>query len=57
MKNIYYDSETGYICGILPYYGSITTEMLIRPDLPVHQNYFAFIQNAVGKRFQCSKIK
>ncbi|XP_020296777.1 piggyBac transposable element-derived protein 4-like [Pseudomyrmex gracilis] len=29
------DSKTGYICGILPYYGSLTTEKLIRPDLPV----------------------
>ncbi|CAK9816388.1 PiggyBac transposable element-derived protein 4 [Anthophora quadrimaculata] len=29
------DSNTGFICGILPYYGSLTTETLIRPDLPV----------------------
>ncbi|XP_017763339.1 PREDICTED: uncharacterized protein LOC108553081 [Eufriesea mexicana] len=29
------DSGTGYICGILPYYGSLTTQILIRPDLPV----------------------
>ncbi|CAK9804154.1 PiggyBac transposable element-derived protein 4 [Anthophora plagiata] len=29
------DSGTGYICGILPYYGSLTTQSLIRPDLPV----------------------
>ncbi|XP_035737648.1 piggyBac transposable element-derived protein 4-like isoform X2 [Vespa mandarinia] len=29
------DSNTGYICGILPYYGSFTTEKLIRPDLPI----------------------
>lgn len=29
------DSSTGYICGILPYYGSLTTDKLIRPDLPV----------------------
>lgn len=29
------DSGTDYICGILPYYGSLTTEKLIRPDLPV----------------------
>ena len=29
------DSGTGYICGILPYYGSLTTQTLIRPDLPV----------------------
>ncbi|XP_076167209.1 uncharacterized protein LOC143146631 [Ptiloglossa arizonensis] len=29
------DSNTGYICGILPYYGSLTTEKLIRPDLPI----------------------
>ncbi|CAD1469309.1 unnamed protein product, partial [Heterotrigona itama] len=29
------DSNTGYICGILPYYGSLTTQTLIRPDLPV----------------------
>ncbi|CAL7939067.1 unnamed protein product [Xylocopa violacea] len=29
------DSNTGYVCGILPYYGSLTTERLVRPDLPV----------------------
>ncbi|XP_033326115.2 piggyBac transposable element-derived protein 4 [Megalopta genalis] len=29
------DSNTGYICCILPYYGSLTTELLARPDLPV----------------------
>ncbi|CAK9809611.1 PiggyBac transposable element-derived protein 4 [Anthophora plagiata] len=29
------DANTGYICGILPYYGSFTTEKLIRPDLPI----------------------
>lgn len=29
------DSETGYIYSILPYYGSITSESLIRSDLPV----------------------
>ncbi|XP_058792504.1 piggyBac transposable element-derived protein 4-like [Phymastichus coffea] len=29
------DSTTGYICGILPYYGSLTTDSLIRHDLPV----------------------
>ncbi|XP_043486379.1 uncharacterized protein LOC122513913 [Polistes fuscatus] len=29
------DSVTGYICGILAYYGSLTTQTLIRPDLPV----------------------
>lgn len=29
------DSNTGYVCGILPYYGALTTEKLIRPDLPV----------------------
>nr|XP_027198261.1 piggyBac transposable element-derived protein 4-like [Dermatophagoides pteronyssinus] len=29
------DSNTGYICQILPYYGSLTTQTLIRPDLPV----------------------
>ena len=30
------DSNTGYICAILPSsYGSLTTEKLIRPDLPV----------------------
>lgn len=29
------DSETGYIYTILPYYGSITSGNLIRPDLPV----------------------
>ncbi|XP_025159105.1 piggyBac transposable element-derived protein 4 [Harpegnathos saltator] len=29
------DSGTGYVCGILPYYGSLTTQTLIRPDLPV----------------------
>ncbi|XP_043498380.1 piggyBac transposable element-derived protein 1-like [Polistes fuscatus] len=29
------DSTTGYICGILPYYGSLTTDSLIRRDLPV----------------------
>ena len=30
------DSNTGYICGIIPYYGTFTTEnlQLIRPDLP-----------------------
>lgn len=28
------DSKTGYICCILPYYGSLT-ELLVRPDLPV----------------------
>lgn len=28
-------SKTGYICCILPYYGSLTTELLVRPDLPV----------------------
>ncbi|XP_015187591.1 PREDICTED: piggyBac transposable element-derived protein 4-like [Polistes dominula] len=35
--NIYIltDSGTGYICEILPYYGSLTTQLLIRPDLPV----------------------
>ncbi|XP_043487956.1 piggyBac transposable element-derived protein 4 [Polistes fuscatus] len=29
------DSKTGYICCILPFYGSLTTELLVRPDLPV----------------------
>ncbi|KAL6417866.1 hypothetical protein ACFW04_012481 [Cataglyphis niger] len=29
------DSKTGYICCILPYYGSLTTEFLVRPDLSV----------------------
>ncbi|XP_043493636.1 piggyBac transposable element-derived protein 1-like [Polistes fuscatus] len=29
------NSTTGYICGILPYYGSLTTDSLIRRDLPV----------------------
>ncbi|CAK9810345.1 PiggyBac transposable element-derived protein 4 [Anthophora quadrimaculata] len=29
------DSNTGYICGILPCYGALTTKQLIRPDLPV----------------------
>ena len=29
------DSETGYIYSILPYYGSITSENIIRSDLPV----------------------
>ncbi|CAD1475348.1 unnamed protein product, partial [Heterotrigona itama] len=28
------DSNTGYVCCILPY-GSLTTELLVRPDLPV----------------------
>lgn len=28
------DSETAYIYNILPYYGSITSENLVRPDLP-----------------------
>nr|XP_012150918.1 PREDICTED: piggyBac transposable element-derived protein 4-like [Megachile rotundata] len=29
------DSHTGYIYAMLPYYGSVTTDILIRPDLPV----------------------
>lgn len=29
------DSNTGYICCILPYYGTLSTELLVRPDLPV----------------------
>ena len=29
------DSHTGYIYAMLPYYGSVSTEILIRPDLPV----------------------
>nr|KAF7392485.1 hypothetical protein H0235_017484 [Vespula pensylvanica] len=29
------DSNTGYICGILPYYGSLTIEQLVGPDVPV----------------------
>lgn len=29
------DSNTGYICGIFSYYGSFTTEKLIKPDLPI----------------------
>ncbi|KAL2735613.1 piggyBac transposable element-derived protein 4-like [Vespula squamosa] len=29
------DSNTGHICGILAYYGSLTIEQLVRPDLPV----------------------
>ncbi|KAL2731760.1 piggyBac transposable element-derived protein 4-like [Vespula squamosa] len=29
------DFNTGYICGILPYYGSLTTEKLLRPNLLV----------------------
>ncbi|CAK9816518.1 PiggyBac transposable element-derived protein 4 [Anthophora quadrimaculata] len=29
------DSKTDYIYCILPYYGSLTTELLVRPDLPV----------------------
>lgn len=29
------DSNTGYICCILPYYVSLTTELLVKPDLPV----------------------
>lgn len=33
------DSETGYEYSILPYYGSITSENLPRPDLLVSQNY------------------
>lgn len=34
-SNTLADSNTGYICGILPYYGSLTTQTLMRPDLPV----------------------
>ncbi|XP_053975370.1 piggyBac transposable element-derived protein 4-like [Hylaeus volcanicus] len=30
------DSQTGYVYGILPYYGSITLENLIRPDLSIN---------------------
>lgn len=29
------DARTGYIYAMLPYYGSVSTECLIRPDLPV----------------------
>ncbi|XP_017791899.1 PREDICTED: LOW QUALITY PROTEIN: piggyBac transposable element-derived protein 4-like [Habropoda laboriosa] len=29
------DSNTGYVYSVLPHYGSITSENLIRPDLPV----------------------
>ncbi|KAL2737606.1 piggyBac transposable element-derived protein 4-like [Vespula squamosa] len=29
------DSNTSYICCILPYYGSLTTELLVKLDLPV----------------------
>lgn len=29
------DASNGYVYSILPYYGSITTEILIRPELPV----------------------
>lgn len=29
------DANTGYVQAILPYYGSLTTETLVRPDLPV----------------------
>ncbi|TBU10732.1 transposase IS4, partial [Hamiltosporidium tvaerminnensis] len=29
------DANTGYVYSILPYYGSLTSEDLIRPDLPV----------------------
>ncbi|KAF7380312.1 hypothetical protein HZH66_014667 [Vespula vulgaris] len=29
------DSNTGYICGILPYYGSLTIQQLVGPDVPV----------------------
>nr|XP_033322368.1 piggyBac transposable element-derived protein 1-like [Megalopta genalis] len=29
------DANTGYVQAILPYYGSLTTENLVRPDLPV----------------------
>ncbi|CAD1468351.1 unnamed protein product [Heterotrigona itama] len=32
------DARTGYIYAMLPYYGSVSTESLIRPDLPVKQN-------------------
>ena len=28
------DSKTGYVCGFVPYFGSPTTDALIRPDLP-----------------------
>ncbi|XP_071054999.1 piggyBac transposable element-derived protein 4-like [Onthophagus taurus] len=29
------DANTGYVYSILPYYGSLTSEDLVRPDLPV----------------------
>ncbi|KAL2723600.1 piggyBac transposable element-derived protein 4-like [Vespula maculifrons] len=29
------DSNTDYICGILPYYGSLTIQQLVGPDVPV----------------------
>ncbi|CAK9827592.1 PiggyBac transposable element-derived protein 4 [Anthophora retusa] len=29
------DAHTGYTYAMLPYYGSVTTDILIRPDLPV----------------------
>lgn len=29
------DPRTGYIYAMLPYYGSVSTDTLIRPDLPV----------------------
>lgn len=41
------DSNTGYVCGILPYYGSLTTQTLMRPDLPVSTRISLHLYNAV----------
>jgi hypothetical protein len=40
------DSNTGYIYGILPYYGAFTTEQLVKSDLPVSTRIA--LQNVVG---------
>uniref|UniRef100_A0A1A9ZC50 DDE_Tnp_1_7 domain-containing protein n=1 Tax=Glossina pallidipes TaxID=7398 RepID=A0A1A9ZC50_GLOPL len=50
------ESNTGYVYSALPYYGSITSESLIRPDLPVssripldlHRKLLDNVPNAKG---------
>lgn len=47
------DSTNGYVCSLIPYYGAVTTESLIRPDLTFTERIVlqlvANVTNATGQ--------
>ncbi|XP_012270287.1 piggyBac transposable element-derived protein 4-like [Orussus abietinus] len=49
------DSKIGYICCILPYYGSLTTELLVRPDLPVSSRIPIYLYTMLLENIPCAQ--